>query len=89
MSCISFVQQARFNCTHDQESNYKLDIPEFTGQEQPEEELDWLNEVERISSSLAINLKGYAPSWWPFSKKKVWDSLNRVIFGFPMNKSWL
>ena len=58
-----------------QNLNIKVDIPHFTGEEQLEEVLDWLNEVERVFEFLnllenkkvklvAIKLKGYASSWW-------------------------
>jgi len=52
-----------------------VEIPDFSGEEQPEEVLDWVNSVERIFEYLnipenkkvklvAIKLKGHASSWW-------------------------
>ena len=62
-------------CRSWSKSKQKVDIPHFTGEEQAEEVLDWLNEVERVIKFLnlpenkrvkpvAIKLKGYASSWW-------------------------
>ncbi|KAF8404823.1 hypothetical protein HHK36_009712 [Tetracentron sinense] len=70
------VHQPRANreVNHDRDLHVKVDIPEFTGEEQPEEVLNWLNEFERVFEYLelpdnkkvklvAIKLRGYALSW--------------------------
>lgn len=52
-----------------------MEISHFTGEEQPEEVLDWLDEVERVFeyldlpdnkkvNAVVVKLKGYASSWW-------------------------
>ena len=74
---LPLEKQLMFHCTTDcdQNLNIKVNIPHFTGEEQLEEVLDWLNEVERVIKFLnlpenkrvkpvAIKLKGYASSWW-------------------------
>lgn len=59
----------------DQDPWLKMEISHFTGEEQPEEVLDWLDEVERVFEYLdlpdnkkvkavVVKLKGYASSWW-------------------------
>ena len=49
-------RQQTFHCTidRDQNLNIKVDIPHFTGEEQPKEVLDGLNEVERIFEFLNL-----------------------------------
>ena len=70
---LPLERQPTFHCTtnRDQNLNIKVDIQHFTGEEQPKEVLDWLNEAEKVFEFLnlpknkkvklmAIKLKGYA-----------------------------
>ncbi|XP_024003648.1 uncharacterized protein LOC112081436 [Eutrema salsugineum] len=57
------------------ESGFKLDLPEFTGGNQPEEFLDWINTTEELLdfkevpdpmhvSLVATHFRGRASAWW-------------------------
>ena len=92
---LPLERQPTFHCTtnRDQNLNIKVDIQHFTGEEQPKEVLDWLNEAEKVFEFLnlpknkkvklmVIKLKGYASSWW----QQV--QMTRVQSGKGKIKSW-
>ena len=92
---LPLERQPTFHCTtnRDQNLNIKVEIQHFTGEEQPKEVLDWLNEAEKVFEFLnlpknkkvklmVIKLKGYASSWW----QQV--QMTRVQSGKGKIKSW-
>ena len=51
---LPLERQPHHNTDHDQNLNIKIGIPHFTGNEQPKEVLDWLNEVEKVFEFLNL-----------------------------------
>ena len=75
------VNARKGNNTRDDDRSLKVDIPEFEGSLNPDDFLDWLNEIERIfdykgysdkqrCKVAILKFKDYASLWWENVKKK-------------------